>query len=207
MPKTLIPNDLKVWIDARKRFHLSHAQIQMARELGLNPKKLGGLANHKQEPWKLPLPEFIEHIYFKRFKKQRPDTVMSIEDRAKQRSAQKAARRKAKITRKLQSIGAAWYRAEQWPRLREISADADKLEETYEGWLYHAEAAIAQMIDQGIAIIKVPVDVNDLEAWCRQRALPIDGAARVQFVIHLLQSADTSKHECESESADPTVPF
>ena len=31
----------------------------MARELGLNPKKFGGLANHRQEPWKLPLPEFI----------------------------------------------------------------------------------------------------------------------------------------------------
>jgi len=29
------------WIDARQRFHLSHAHIQMARELGLNPKTLG----------------------------------------------------------------------------------------------------------------------------------------------------------------------
>lgn len=36
------------WVDARKRFHLSHAHIQMARELGMNPKKLGGKANHKQ---------------------------------------------------------------------------------------------------------------------------------------------------------------
>jgi Putative transposase len=38
-------------------FHLSDVHIQMARELGLNPKKFGGLANHRQEPWKLPLPE------------------------------------------------------------------------------------------------------------------------------------------------------
>jgi hypothetical protein len=29
----------QVWIDARKRYKLSHAQIQMARELGLNPRK------------------------------------------------------------------------------------------------------------------------------------------------------------------------
>jgi hypothetical protein len=41
----------------------------MARELGLNPKKFGGLANHKQEPWKVPLPDFIEELYKKRFKK------------------------------------------------------------------------------------------------------------------------------------------
>ena len=43
-------------MDARKKFPLSHEQVQMAQELGLNPKKLGKLANHKQEPWKMPLP-------------------------------------------------------------------------------------------------------------------------------------------------------
>jgi hypothetical protein len=32
---------LQLWIDARKRHRLSHEQLQMARELGLNPKKLG----------------------------------------------------------------------------------------------------------------------------------------------------------------------
>jgi hypothetical protein len=39
--------DLKIWIEARKRFHLSDAQVQMARELGLNPKKFGNLTNHR----------------------------------------------------------------------------------------------------------------------------------------------------------------
>ena len=51
----------------------------MARELGLNPKKFGKLANHKQKPWKLPLRDFIEELYFKRFKKNRPKVVKSIE--------------------------------------------------------------------------------------------------------------------------------
>ncbi|MBU4483827.1 hypothetical protein KKA47_00220, partial [bacterium] len=74
---------LKVWIDARQRFHLSHAHVQMARELGMNPKKFGKLANHKQQPWKAPLPEFIESLYLKRFNKVRPDRVLSIEERAR----------------------------------------------------------------------------------------------------------------------------
>jgi hypothetical protein len=43
-------------------------QIQMARERNLNPRKFEKLANEKQEAWKQPLPEFIEEIYFKRFK-------------------------------------------------------------------------------------------------------------------------------------------
>jgi hypothetical protein len=40
---------LQPWIDARRKFRLSHAHVQMARELGLNPKKLGKLNNHPQE--------------------------------------------------------------------------------------------------------------------------------------------------------------
>jgi hypothetical protein len=39
------PNQkMQEWIDARKRHHLSHVQVQMARELGMNPMKLGKLA-------------------------------------------------------------------------------------------------------------------------------------------------------------------
>ena len=77
--KKKIPEKYQRWIDARKRYHLSYAHIQMARELGLNPKKFGSLANTKQKPWKLPLPEFIEDMYYKHFKKNRPDSVRSIE--------------------------------------------------------------------------------------------------------------------------------
>lgn len=74
-----IPEKYRVWIEVRKRYHLSDAQVQMAREFGLNPRKFGMLANEKQEPWKKPLPEFIEEMYFKRFKKNEADIVRSIE--------------------------------------------------------------------------------------------------------------------------------
>ena len=68
----------------------------MAREMGLNPAKLGKIDNHKQEPWKLPLPQFIEHLYEKRFGKTRPDTVMSIEDMVRRKEERKAERQEAK---------------------------------------------------------------------------------------------------------------
>ena len=74
-----IPEKYRIWIEVRKRYRLSDTQVQMARELGLNPHKFGKLANEKQEPRKKPLPEFIEEIYFKRFKKKQPDIVRSIE--------------------------------------------------------------------------------------------------------------------------------
>lgn len=59
----------EIWDTAQKRHRLSSEVIQMAKALGLNPKKFGSLDNHKQEPWKSPLPDFIRDLYEKRFKK------------------------------------------------------------------------------------------------------------------------------------------
>ena len=90
---------IQIWIDARKRHRLSHAQVQMARELGMNPKKLGKLDNHDQEPWKIPLRQHIESLYFKRFGKERPDVALSIEEKIRLDEAKKA-RKRAKTERK-----------------------------------------------------------------------------------------------------------
>ena len=90
---------LHVWLEARQRYHLTHAQVQMARELGMNPKKLGKLANHRQEPWKRPLPQFIEHLYFKHFGKPLPDRVFSLEERARAIEHKKEEKRERKRQR------------------------------------------------------------------------------------------------------------
>jgi len=99
--KGFIPNKLKPWIEARKKYKLSHAQIQMARELGLNPKKFGSLGNTARQQWKLPLSEFIEDIYFKHFGKSAPDNVRSIEQIAKDKARKNRERQARKATTEL----------------------------------------------------------------------------------------------------------
>ena len=95
--KKKMPEKYQIWIEARRRYHLSHAHIQMARELGLNPKKFGGLANSQQESWKAPLPEFIEELYFKSFKRSRPDSVRSIEQMVNEYRRKKEERRERSL--------------------------------------------------------------------------------------------------------------
>ena len=103
MPKKLaIPAKLQPWIEARRKFNLSHAHIQMARELGFNPKKLGQLNNHNQEPWKLPLPDFIVKLYLKQYGKQRPDIVRSIEEMVAEKQAKKRAQKARKLAQSQQ---------------------------------------------------------------------------------------------------------
>ena len=94
--KNRIPDKDQIWIDARRRYHLSDVHIQMARELGMNPKKFGKIANEEQEPWKAPLPAFIERIYLKRFGRERPVDVKSIEEVLRAKEKKKEERRKRK---------------------------------------------------------------------------------------------------------------
>jgi hypothetical protein len=88
---------LDAWVEVHKRFHLSDLHIQIARELGLNPKKFGGLANQRQKPRKLPLPEFMAACYRKRFHRERPAQVVPLAQVAKRQ--QPSARDKARHPR------------------------------------------------------------------------------------------------------------
>lgn len=93
---------LEKWMVAQKRHRLSDKQVQMARELGLNPEKLGKTDNHKQEPWKAPLPQFIEHIYFKRFKREEPETVKPLKQILKEMEIKQKLQKEKKEERRKQ---------------------------------------------------------------------------------------------------------
>lgn len=74
--------------------------------------------------------------------------------------------------------GIAWYRREQWARLREVAADADVLEKTYEEWQTLAERLISDFAKQGVSAGAVDTDVEELVDWCRAQDHPINQSAR-----------------------------
>jgi len=88
--------NLEKWIVAQKKHRLSDKHVQMARELGLNPDKLGKIDNHKQETWKAPLNEFIEDIYLKQFKKSEPDNIRSLKQTQEDNKRKKDEKKKKK---------------------------------------------------------------------------------------------------------------
>ena len=96
--------NLEKWIVAQRKHHLSDKHVQMARELGLNPDKLGKIGNHKQEPWKAPLKEFIEDIYLKQFKKSEPDNIKSLKQILQDEKRKKEEKKKKRELRKLNQI-------------------------------------------------------------------------------------------------------
>jgi hypothetical protein len=95
-------------------------------------------------------------------------------------------RRKIKEKARI-AAGVAWYRRDQWPRLLEVAADADELEETYEGWLQMADERFNTFKVPGVLLKKIDVDVEELIAWCAERGRPVDGSARSEFVAEKVQ--------------------
>jgi hypothetical protein len=83
--------------------------------------------------------------------------------------------------------GVAWYRAEQWQRLRVGAADVENLEENHEAWLQTAERLLRKGIPSDLTVEKVDVDIEELLAWCNARDLPVDGKARSRYVSEKLR--------------------
>lgn len=81
---------------AQKRHHLTDMQVQMARELGFKPDSLRKIDNHKQEPWKTLLPQHIENLYEKRFRREQPEVVKSLKQQLQEDAAKRAAKKKMK---------------------------------------------------------------------------------------------------------------
>ncbi|WP_418895109.1 hypothetical protein [Limibacterium fermenti] len=91
---------IEKWVVAQKKYKLSDKHVEMARQLGLNPDKLGKIDNHKQEIWKAPLPQFIEEIYFKRFKREEPAVIRSLKDIIADDKARKEKKKKEKAKKR-----------------------------------------------------------------------------------------------------------
>ncbi len=115
-----IPHKFLPWIAARKKYRLSDMHIQMARELGMNPRKFEGMAHTKGRPDKKPFPEFIASLYEQKFGRPQPEEVKSIEQMAAEHMQRREERKAAKLAEQ-ETSEAAETATEQVPATRSES--------------------------------------------------------------------------------------
>jgi hypothetical protein len=100
--------------------------------------------------------------------------------------ARRRRKNRSQVPSAMMQLGLAWYCREDWERLREIADDRDKLDDTYEDWERQALTTIRDLEAVGRRIRKVPINIEALVAWCRERKCRIDMAARAEYVSYLL---------------------
>jgi len=86
------------------------------------------------------------------------------------------------------NIALAWYRQEQWQLLLDYSTDSDKLERTYQEWLEHAEERVNEMGNNGINVVKVGINIEEMKKWCERHDKLIDGHTRSEYAVFLAQN-------------------
>jgi len=85
-------------------------------------------------------------------------------------------------------IGVGWYSEDQWTMLKLLADDPNSLDETYQDWEAGAQNALEQLRkDPEINAVKVPVDVDALRQWCRERGKPLNGASRSEYIVEFIQ--------------------
>jgi hypothetical protein len=90
---------LEDWRKVKILHGLTDMQVQMGRELRMNPRRLLRAAHIEQEMTQPSLARLIEDLYRKRFKKPRPDPVVPLrqtlhEVRARERAEARERRRR-----------------------------------------------------------------------------------------------------------------
>ncbi len=169
----------------------------MARELGLHPKKLGKLANSKQEPWKLSLPAYIEKLYDKRFHKRRPDDVKSIEETVKNQRKRQARRKQQRLYRALlrqydeEGTDAGSHDVDDRKREEKARNVVSALAQKLERLLLFEDAGCAQDASCRTAIVLAPKGDEALPSHCELRF------SRVGNFVTMTDSNTLYPHECE----------
>ena len=74
-----------------------------------------------------------------------------------------------------------WYSRADYPILLRLFSDPDKLPVSYDAWLQRVEQVENQLQRAGLAVARIWIRPVPFAAWCRERNISPDQAARLTF--------------------------
>lgn len=80
-----------------------------------------------------------------------------------------------------QAFGIAWFREDEYPLLLDAMKDGHALPRNYKEWEQLALNAEARIKNAGKLAVRVPLNLNDFLAWCRQLNIDADNKARIRW--------------------------
>jgi hypothetical protein len=89
-------------------------------------------------------------------------------------------------------IGIAWYKKEQWFILRQVIENPNDIENTYEEWLNNAINFKKTLIDSGLTVEEVDIDIQDVISWCKKGNKAINSNSISEYVVFKLMEKSTN---------------
>jgi len=89
-------------------------------------------------------------------------------------------------------IGIAWYKKEQWFILRQEVENPNDIENTYEEWLNNAINLKKTLMDSGLTVEEVDIDIQDVISWCKKGNKTINSNSISEYVAFKLMERSTN---------------
>ena len=89
-------------------------------------------------------------------------------------------------------IGIAWYKKEQWFILRQVIENPNDIENTYEEWLNNAINLKKTLIDSGLTVEEVEIDIQDVISWCKKDNKTINPKNITEYVVFNLMKKNAN---------------
>ncbi|WP_275270515.1 hypothetical protein [Limnobacter sp. P1] len=98
----------------------------------------------------------------------------------------------------VQIIGMAWYKPENFDRLRTMFEDGHKLHRTYNEWFAAAETGRKKFESQGVRVVPVDIDPDAFPKWCKANGMRLNADARNKYASFIAYQVATGAQGDES---------
>ncbi len=81
----------------------------------------------------------------------------------------------------VEAVGIAWYRREDYQRLKEMFTDGSKLPDTFDEWFRLARRTYRTLTASGLRVERAYIDPEVFPAWCKANGLKMNAKARTYY--------------------------
>jgi hypothetical protein len=84
------------------------------------------------------------------------------------------------------NVGLVWYSEDEWEKMKQISVDSERLENSFDEWEKMAQNKLAEMRAVGLVGKKVYIRTDDFFIWCKINSLPLNSTSRSKYVSGIM---------------------
>ena len=84
--------------------------------------------------------------------------------------------------------GIAWYKQEEWGRLKKEFDDSEKMHKTWNEWRHATESGIEHFARRNNIMYPISLEADHIKEYCQKHNLPNTSQTRIRMVNEILSS-------------------
>ncbi|MFC0772975.1 hypothetical protein ACFEL9_08540 [Terrimonas sp. R1] len=79
-------------------------------------------------------------------------------------------------------VAICYYTFDSYKELKRVAEDKEALCDTYADWMVEFTKAVNGLREQGMEVVPVSINIEELEAWCKRNKLRNVSSSRSKYV-------------------------